>query len=380
MNSFIYLKNNIIGIAKYFYHIIKPDYVIKIVSDDAPWLYFAYLPHVFKHLKDKEYMSGHQNLMETVKMVEVFNHLGYNVYLQSYLSSRRLPKIYPEIVIGLEPNFNRASDKWPNAKKIYFATGAYWEHANKQIISMTDYINHKYGGIISYHRLTKPHQASQMADYILQIGSSYTVRTYPNDVQGKIKCIDQSSTAQVVEKQFAYENHFFFMASGGNVLKGVALLIEFFRVHPELTLHWVGPIDDDFNEVMKSQVTPNIKTYGFLNIESSTMKEIVSKCNFIIYPSGTEGGCPGAVINSMKMGLIPIVSPWAAFDGIEEVGFVMDDWSVKSVDLGINWALSKNQKEIEKLSKKSQEIASEKFSIERFGRQLYDYMSQINNS
>lgn len=377
MSIIRYVKNKAIESARFIYRIVKSDYVIKSVSDEAPWVYFSYLPHVFRHLCDKRYLAVHQANQETIKMVEVFNLLGYNVYLQDFKSKKRLPgHINPDIVIGLEPNFNRACENWPNAKKVYFATGAYWEHANKQIKAMTDYINRKYGGNITYHRLTKPHNASQLADHILQIGSSYTIKTYPKELQNKITCIDQSSTASSFQKQYALENHFFFMGSSGNVLKGVSLLIEYFRDHPDLTLHWVGPIEDDFFEAMEEQITPNIKTYGFLNVISNQMREVVSKCNFVIYPSGTEG-CPGAVINSMKMGLIPIVTPWAAFDGIEEVGFVMDDWTIESMTKGIEWALSKDMGDIEKLSLRSQQIVSEKFNLDRFESQLYEYISRL---
>ena len=377
MGKFLIIKR----IFNKFKAFIKSDYIIALYDDNAPWLYFAYLSNAFYHQNNVSIMNRHQNMMETIKMVEVFNKLGYNVYLQDFRSTKSLPKhINPEVVIGLEPNFNRACKKWPDANKIYFATGAYWEHANRQISHMTNYINKTYGGHIALHRMTKPHQASQMADYILQIGSSYTVKTYPEELQNKITCIDQSSTAEVSKKKYAKENHFFFMASSGNILKGVSLLIEFFRDHPALTLHWVGPIENDFYKAMKGQMTPNILMYGFLNINSETMKDVVSKCNFVIYPSGTEGGCPGAVINSMKMGLIPIVTQWAAFDGIEEVGFVMKNWTIEAVQEGVDWALSKSQDEINVLSTRSQRIVSEKFSLDRFGNQLYDYMVRIKNT
>ena len=72
---------------------------------------------------------------------------------------------------------------------------------------------------------------------------------------------------------------------------------------------------------MKRKISPNIKLWGFMDINSDELTAIIDRCNFLIYPSGSEGGCPGAVINSMKKGLIPIVTPWAAFDGIEEYGF-----------------------------------------------------------
>lgn len=341
------------------------------------WVYIAYVSDVFNHPENKTSLNRHQNQQETIKMVAILNQLGYNVYIQRYNSRYSLPKhIEPEIIIGLEPNFERACEKWPKAKKVYYATGAYWEFANNQILKMTQYLNSTYSGNIQPRRMVKPHLSCQKADYILQIGSSYTLDTYPETLRSKITCIDQSSTAECIEKDYAPENHFFFMASSGNALKGISLLIEYFIRHPDLTLHWVGPVEDDFYQTMKDIMTPNIKTYGFLNITSDKMKEIVSECNFIIYPSGTEG-CPGAVINAMNMGLIPIVTPWAAFDGIEQVGFVMDDWSVEAVGKGIEWALLMDKDEIMRRSKKSREIVMNRFCLEHFGEQIKEYVIKI---
>ena len=351
----------------------RKEYISK-VAESAPWVYFSYIPYVYNHVNDKEFMAGHQNRQETVVMVDILNKLGYNVYLQDFTTTKKLPNIHPKIIIGLEPNFCRACKKYKAAKKIYFAKGAYYKHANRQIISMTDYINNKYNGHVRYKRLTRDHHANDLADRILQIGSSYTVKTYPLDIQSKIDLIDQSSIGPTIEKEFSPKNEYFFMASSGNVLKGLSLLLELFCRHKELTLNVVGPIEDDFSKVMKSVITPNIKFYGFVNMNSPKMAGIVRNCNFVIYPSGTEGGCPGSVINSMKMGLVPIVTQWAAFDGIEEVGYIIKDWTVASLEEGLNWSLMLSREQVEVLSKKGQKIVNSKFTLRRFSEQFESYI------
>lgn len=361
---------------KYLKH---ADKHISKVSPDAPWVYVSYIPYVYNHLDDEEYMCGHQNRKETVAMVDVFNELGYNVYLHDFTINTKLPNINPVIVLGLEPNFNRACKKWPNAKKIYFATGAYYKHANKQIITMTDYINKKYDGHISYKRMTKEHDACELADVIMQIGSSYTVATYPKKLSDKIVLIDQSSQGRIVEdKKYASENEYFFMGSGGNVLKGVSVLLEYFSKHLELKLNIIGPIEDEFYEAVKTLITDNIVLHGFVNMKSDKMYEIASKCNFVVYPSGTEGGCPGAVINSMKMGLVPIVTPWAAFDGLEDCGFVMKDWSVDALSQGIDWSLHLSKDEVSKKSQAALTICRNKFNMDRFKEQFKNYISEFS--
>lgn len=359
-----YLKTKLHFLSMVFRH---ADKHISKVSPDAPWVYVSYIPYVYNHLDDEEYMCGHQNRKETVAMVDAFNELGYNVYLHDFTIDAKLPNINPEIVIGLEPNFNRACRKWPHAKKIYFATGAYYKHANKQIVTMTDYINKEYGGHIPYRRMTKDHDACELADVIMQIGSSYTAATYPEHLADKIMIIDQSSQGRVIEnKEYASENEYFFMGSGGNILKGVSLLLEYFSKHPQLKLNIVGPIEEDFKQAMHSLITPNITLHGFVNMKSDKMYEIASKCNFMVYPSGTEGGCPGAVINGMKMGLVPIVTPWAAFDGMEDCGFIMDDWTTAALAKGIDWSLSLPIDKVEKMSDEARTICTKKFNLDRF--------------
>lgn len=53
------------------------------------------------------------------------------------------------------------------------------------------------------------------------------------------------------------------MASGGNILKGISLLIEYFYNHPERTINIVGPIDKLFYRSMKRKLAP-ILNYGDL--------------------------------------------------------------------------------------------------------------------
>lgn len=86
----------------------------------------------------------------------------------------------------------------------------------------------------------------------------------------------------------------------------------------------------------------------------------------MVYPSGTEGGCPGAVINGMKMGLVPIVTPWAAFDGIEDCGFIMDDWTTAALAKGIDWSMSLPIDKVEKMSDEARTICTKKFNLDRF--------------
>lgn len=361
------------------YHSFKENtYIIK-NNDSNEWVYICYISNVFYHLNDTQYLGTHQNKKEAIIIAHTFHKLGYNVYVQEYSSNKKIPNLNFTVIFGLEPNFYKACQKFPQAKKIYYATGAYYEHQNKQIIDMTNYINKTYQSSLSYKRLVKSHKSIEIADSILQIGSRFTIETYPEKFQSKIFLIHQSTQINTLqqEKKYAKENEYFYMASTGNALKGLVLLIEYFHKHPELYLNVVGPIEKDFYIAIRHLLSDNIKLWGFLNVNSTQFTQIIGKCNFLIYPSGSEGGIPGAVLNSMKKGLIPIVTRWAAFNEINRYGFLLQKWDVKSIDEGITWSLSLSIETINKLSKECQRYVDRNYNITNFEKELNQYLKII---
>lgn len=222
-----------------------------IISKKAPWAFVSYIPEACYRC-GRSYLNGHQNRREMKRIVKVFNECGYNVYVAQHTDTI-LPDITPKIVFGLEPAFEHACNKWPNAIKIYYATGASYMHQNGMIKKRTDEFNRRYKPVppYPYQRLTTESDRYELADYIFQIGSNYTIATYPKDIRSKIKLIRQSSTLiDTNNYQVSFEhkdrNVFLALVGAGPVLKGVDLLVEYFRMHPEYQLHLAGNIDEKF--------------------------------------------------------------------------------------------------------------------------------------
>ena len=360
------------------------DYYISKVSQDAPWVYIAYISAIFYHKDDELQRNSHQSNNEALAQVEVFNELGYNVYVQQYFSKREIPSMKFDIIFGHEPNFVRAVEKNPKALKVHYVPGAYIDHRNGQIIRMTDNFNQTYNSSIPYRRLLEydnPNHSSkiayEVADKILMIGSKFTIDTFPVHLHSKIVTIHQST--QLVHKvkniDYATPNEFFFMGSGGNILKGISLLVEYFSKHPEFIINIVGPIENDVRDALHNIITDNIIFHGYVDVNSEGMINIVKRCNFIIYPSGSEG-MPGAVLNSMKNGLIPIVTRWAAFDEIDKYGYVLEDWSVNAIDKGIKWSHSLSQNDILRLKRSCSLYIENTYNINRYKKEFKDFFVQ----
>lgn len=348
-------------------------------DSNQPWAFISYIPESC-YRNNITYLNRHQNRREMKQIVDVFKELGYNVYVQHHSDLKLPTSIKPAIIFGLEPCFEEACEKWPDALKIYYATGAYWRHQNDMIKKRTDAFNSKYGTAYPYQRLVTETSRCENADYIFQIGTKFTIDTYPEHLRNKLRIIRQSNTLlslQPREKDFSNKTDFLWLGSSGTILKGLDLTIEYFKLHPELSLHVVGSVDDEFKRILQTEGNENIHFYGFVNTSSELFQDIVSKCNFLIYPSCTEGGCPGAVINSMYYGVIPVVTPWAAIDDINKLGFLLDDMTVESIDKAVTWANNTPPRIVRERSHACRQYILDNYSLSIFKNDMLIALKKI---
>lgn len=349
-----------------------------IVDEKAPWVFVSYISDPFYYSSCERYLNMHQNKREALQMARVFNGGGYNAYFMDCTSKQELPDRDFKLVFGHEPNFMRACKKYTRAKKIYYGVSTFYEYRNNKIKEMTDYLNQVLGCNMPYRRLVVPHDSVKVADGVLLIGSKYTIETFPEKYRNKITLIHQSTqqTRTVKFVEAADGKEFLFLASYGNALKGVAPLLEFFMNHQDCILHWVGPVEHEVKNAIMNKIPSNIRIYGFQDINSNLVLGIMERCNFIIYPSGVEG-VPGSVLNAMKNGLIPLVTPWASFDDAEKLGFIMKDASVEGISDAVHWALSLSETEITERKRECVKFIDETYNLNRFSEEFETYMKKI---
>ena len=374
------MKNILLFLYKVIVKVLRINrfYVSK-CKDSDKWVYISYIPEVFYKLWDENYMRGHQSRQEMVEIVKIFNRLGYNVFVSS-CNYPVLPNRKFDIVFGIEPTFVSACNKYPKAKKIYYATGAYWGHQNGMIKQRTDEFNLKHGTTSPYRRMVNVYNHLDLCDYILQIGSKYTVETYPEEYKKKITLIHQSNTlsdVDVLNISYAKENEYIWIGGGGSILKGLDLVLDYFILNPEKRLHVVGTVEDDVIDAYGKGLKDNIVFHGYMNLFSSEFKEIVSKCNVAVYPSCTEGGMPGSVINAMYFGLIPVVSKWAATEEINKFGAIIENLSVESLADAIGSIEKLDKIKIEEMKKNCHQYAIETFNLERFAKEFKEYINKM---
>jgi hypothetical protein len=339
-------------------------------------VYISYIPEPFFKSGDVKYFAGHQNRKETLIIGDVFKQFNFKFIVE------RFDKYFPkrdnyEIIFGIGINFCKMATNCSSSLKIYYATGAYFDHQNSMVINRTDTFNKLNKTNLSYQRLANENNACDIADYIFQIGTKFTLETYPKKYLEKIILIDQSSEDfddfSIEDKlKIIDKTKFIWFGSGGSILKGLDLLINYFKNNPYLELNIVGNIDYDFELVVKEEIlkSSNIIYHGYKFIHDPLFYAIVKQCTFVIFPSGSEGGCPGSVINLMKMGIIPIVSRWAAVDQINELGILIESLQPDGIRDAINKSQSLSKEMIIELATKNSNYAKEKYNINQFKLQF----------
>jgi len=377
-------------------HAMKPlfkkkygEYLISNFSIRAkpgkPNVIISYLPFPFRLHSNSKEMRKHQNRREAIVIGEVFKEFGFNVDIVYYKKKAFLPRKSYDIVFGLEPNFVKFVERNPNAIKIYYATGAYWKYQNFAINFRTEQLNKQRNSALKPSRLVSSHKSVELADWIIQIGSTFTVQTYPSEYRKRIKLIRQSSfeflDADLEQKNYVLARHNFLWFGGkGAILKGLDLLLEAFKIKQDCNLYVAGDIESDFKKEYSEELlrTKNIHFLGWLDIASDELEKIANSCAYTILPSASEG-MPGSVVSMMRLGLIPIVSKVASCNRIEEFGFIIPELTVEKVLESINTVIQLDIDDIKTRSLKSQRFAKANFSLNIFRHDLEKALREIFN-
>ena len=363
----------------------KDRYVYK-DCNNKKWAYISYIPRVYYKKKVSPWFDRHQNRKEALIIGEVFRHLGYNYVMATYNKILECDHRKYDIIFGEGPCFSLMAQRNQQALKIYYATTAYPGYQNKMVRLRTDEFNRSHNAHLSYSRMADSAIDDLSVDGILQIGSRVTIETYPPKFREKITLINQSSnllhSVNLESKLRLYDRtQFVWMGSTGSLLKGLDTVLDFFISHPEYRLHVIGMMDADFSEYYLPLLkeTSNITLWGFQQVNSEEFANILRNVTFCIYPSASEG-CPGAVITLMKMGIIPLVSEVASFDGIESCGFVLDDISVPSVSSAVEWSQKLTNEEIEKHIQLCISLAEKKWNLLNFKKEFEIYLKTLTGS
>jgi hypothetical protein len=332
----------------------------------------------------------HTNTAEALEIAKVFHELGYKVDILNYEYEGNLNYDKYSIIFGFgEPLINSFYRRNHKILTIYYGTGMHVIHQNHATLKRIEEVYKKKGKwLLESGRIIDKAWSAQtsLVDDIITLGNDEVINSYQKYFSRKIynvpvsyyKIFDHEEI--IKNKNFGdAKNHFLWFGSSGLIHKGLDLLLEVFKELPNLNLHICGPIDNEpkFKNCYHEELYNynNIYTYGYLDINSETFKDIIKQCAFVIFPSCSEGE-PSSVINVMVYGLIPIVTNTAGIR-INDFGIEIKELTSESIKESMIKAVNLSEDEIEKRSMKCANDTINNHSIEKYSHELKKVLIEI---
>lgn len=322
-------------------------------------------------------------------MVSALHTLGYSLDLIEWNNDVFTPSKDYDLFIGhAGRNFERITGMLSqDCTKIYFSTGTYWKDHNDFEEQRFASLELRRGRRLAYDRWIDNSEegANESAHGIICLGNHVAKESYHKFplVLNLNNATYHTETNGLPERDYlAGRSNFLFLASHGNVHKGLDLLLEAFSL-PELQsrvhLYVCQMIRADFFEIYRNELekTPNIHLIGHIDLQSTRFQELAQKCSFMIHPSCAEGQ-PGAVLDCMRYGLIPILTRENNMD-IGECGFEISA-SITDIAEKIVALSHTSVEDCQRLSENAARATYNCYSEENFFHNIKDSIQTIVDS
>jgi glycosyltransferase involved in cell wall biosynthesis len=296
------------------------------------------LLYITEPFKNYRLSHIHQNQWQARELARIIGEFGFNVDVIHYSAKHPPIKKTYDLVVDINPHPENINSEWLSheVKKIAYITGGNPEFSNQAEQRRLDDLFARRGVRLQPRRST-PHFNRcylESFDGVLFIGNEYNLTTYSGFTFQKVFHIKNTGYDFLLDREIPAKSahDFLYIASAGQVHKGLDLLLEVFADLPGLRLFVCSSFADeqDFCAAFEKELfhTPTIVPVGFVNIASSRFQEILDSCSYVVMPSCSEASC-GSVLTAMSGGLIPIVSRECGFAD-DEVHH-LEDCSIESI-------------------------------------------------
>lgn len=386
------LKNTVLyDILKSWHYTYFEDHYLKDIFNkrNQDKVLISYITKPF--IKD-EIDNSHTNTQEARVIANLFDSLGYSVDVLHFMSKKKVNYSNYKFIFGFgipfENSFLASECK---LVRINYTTGMHVFFQNSQSLKRVSDVKKKYGvNLVASARIVKENWSLQtsLSDYLVILGNENVVNSFKPEFFGtKIFNLQVSYNEsnfeidEIKNKNFtSCRNEFIWFGSSGLVHKGLDLVLEFFYKNPQLVLHVCGPVsqEPEFEELFKEQLysTPNIHTYGFVDIKSELYSRLIRRCAFGILPSCSESG-PTSVLNLMATGIIPVISN--SYCGLENIlpEYNITDLNCNGIEEAMCRIKMKSDNDLRLDSLKVYKETRRRYSLEVFQKEFKTILKEV---
>lgn len=260
--------------------------------------------------------ESHQNQWQVRMLAKEIGSFGYDVDVREFNSTEPLQNQY-DMVVDIHPGYNDSyrDNMAPDCCRIAYLTGMNPRIANQNEDQRLHDLENRRGVF-----LPKERQAVLVSNEIEQfdaffyIGNRYNIKSYEEFELPPVYFIKNNGYRFPWQISFVMKKskNFLFLASSGQVHKGLDLLLDIFAQKDfPFDLYICSDVhaEQEFCRIYDRELfhTKNIHTIGFVDLMGEKFHRIADICTFSLLPSCSEGQS-GVALAAMSAGIIPIVS------------------------------------------------------------------------
>jgi glycosyltransferase involved in cell wall biosynthesis len=272
----------------------------------------------------------HQNLGQQRELAEALAERGFEVDVVDFGETRRalLTRDY-HLVVDLfprEPALYRERLA-PGAVRIAYITGSNPDVSNPAERGRLTALETRRGVSLAPRRQIAgwSGRVLESFDAMFYFGGATTLATFTGLRLPQTHRLPNSGwDVEPTDPALRDPRRFLFLASAGQVHKGLDRLLEVFRDAPDLHLEVCSAFraEPDFVRAYRRELfeTPNIHAHDLLDLRGARFRELQSRCGTSLLPSCAEGQA-GTVTVALAYGLPSVVSRESGFDEPEVATF-----------------------------------------------------------
>ncbi|MCA9422567.1 MAG: glycosyltransferase [Nitrospira sp.] len=329
--------------------------------------------------------SYHPSWVVTQRMATKFLNFGFVVDVISNQNKGFLPEKDYTFFIDTRMNFERLAPKLNKdcVKVLHVTTAHPYFHNAAEANRLMALQERKHVTVRS--RRFMPLQYALAVEYAdcLTVPSEFCIQTfrYANKPFHVVPNPAEFVYPWTEGKNFeSCRSQFLWLGSEGMVHKGLDLVLEAFAGMPEYHLTVCGPVanEKDFERVYDHELyhTPNIHTFGWIDIGSPEFVNLAARCVGLVYPSCSEGSA-GAVITCLHAGLIPIISHESGVDISNDAGVVLADCSIEAIREAVRQIATASPQELKRRARTAWEFARANHTMENFENQYEKMIGKL---
>ncbi|MEH2347695.1 MAG: glycosyltransferase [Nostoc sp.] len=327
--------------------------------------------------------NDHTWYWEVWQIAQTFLDLGYNVDVIQFHNDKFVPQKHYAFFIDIRHRMEALAPKLnKDCIKIFHVDIANMVFRNAAECNRLLEVQQRKGVTLKPQRFEVPNLGIEYADCAIVLGNDFTTDTfkYANKPMYRIPISSPVVYPYPDKKDFeAVRKRFLWFGGSALVLKGLDLVLDAFAQMPEYHLTVCGPVSNDkeFEQAFYKELyeTPNIHTYGWIDVSSPDFIEVTNSCLGLVYPSVSEGQS-GAVISCLQAGLIPILSYESGVD-VHDFGVIFDNLSLEEIKAKVISISNLPEEKLRLMSRQAWEYARANHTKEKFAQVYRNVVEQI---